>query len=366
MSHLALNMESDDELREEIEILRKELVKLTRTVKAQSEQIAAVGGRAVKQEPGVASSLMGKSPTKPRDVPILELAQLEGIEAAARLQMFIELVEQVSDCDEVRVKVAKSRLSPEIAMLVHNRQQRALITWSKLCHLLKTEFAVEVNVDRAWQDLDAEQYDWGEESPQAFSNRFICKYAVLETKFPAEHFPNQEKTIKRKIWRGLPRELKERTEGFLDEDYPLGKFMERVDYQRQLWLDGQAPGVHTIQQEDTKPNGKNTGMEERDQELVELRQQVATLTRSLSQLQTREKPPGSHPTAPQYQSVKPRPMERRWFPSQPPQYCTYCRTGSHSLKQCWKALGPRRCFDCNRENCRRGNPDCPKRVNRQL
>ena len=44
MSHLALNMESDDELREEIEILREELVKLTRTVKAQSEQIAAVGG----------------------------------------------------------------------------------------------------------------------------------------------------------------------------------------------------------------------------------------------------------------------------------------------------------------------------------
>ena len=366
MSHLALNMESDDELREEIEILRKELVKLTRTVKAQSEQIAAVGGRAVKQEPGVASSLMGKSPTKPRDVPILELAQLEGIEAAARVQMFIELVEQVSDCDEVRVKVAKSRLSPEIAMLVHNRQQRVHLTWSKLCHLLKTEFAVEVNVDRAWQDLDAEQYDWGEESPQAFSNRFICKYAVLETKFPAEHFPNQEKTIKRKIWRGLPRELKERTEGFLDEDYPLGKFMERVDYQRQLWLDGQAQGVHKIQSDEEKPVEKKAEMEKRDQELAELKQQVATLTRSLSQLQTREKPPVFHPPTPQYQSVKPRLMERRWSPSHPPQYCAYCKSYSHSLEQCNRAPGLGRCFDCQRTNCRRGNPDCPKRVNRQL
>ena len=356
----------DGEGRGEVQVLRDELDRLRKVVEQQADEIAAVGGKTIKQELGGTPMAMERSPTKPRDVPILELNHLEGIEAAARLQMFIELIEQISAQDETRVKIAKSRLSPEIAMLVHNRQQHLHLTWSSFCRLLTTEFAVEVNVDRAWQDLDVEQYDWGEESPQAFSNRFVCKYAVLETKFPGESFPNQEKTIKRKIWRGLPREVKERTEGFLEEDYPLKKFMERVDYQRQLWLDGQVPGINQIQPESKKTNKGTPEKNKESEELIELRQQVANLTQSLNQLQIQGRRTPEYQTPPPRERVKPRPMERRWPPSHPPKFCAYCQTNSHTLDQCRKAPGPGRCFDCHRENCRRGNPGCPKGVNRQI
>ena len=340
---------------EDVQVLREELDRLRQVVSQQADEIAAAERKTIKQEPGAGLLMAERSPTKPRDIPVLELGQLEGIEAAARLQMFIELVEQVSGQDETRVKVAKSRLSPEIAMLVHNRQQHCNLKWSDLCRLLRTQFAVEVTVDRAWQDLDAEQYDWAEESPQAFSNRFVCKYAVLETKFPAEHFPNQDKTIKRKIWRGLPREVKERTEGFLEEDYPLEKFMERIGYQRQLWLDGQVPGVNKIKVEEGK-----------DKELEMLRQQVASLTQNLSQLQAQGKPPRYQTPARRELNFQPRRTERRWPPSNQPSFCVYCRTSTHTLEQCRKAPGPGLCFDCHRANCRRGNPGCPKTVNQQL
>lgn len=353
-----INLGGEEE-KEEVQILREEINKLRREVKKQADEIAAVGGQVIKKESGI-TQVLEKSPTKPRDIPLLELCQLEGIEAAARLQMFIELVEQVSLQDETRVRVAKSRLSPEIAMLVHNKQQHGNLTWTGFCYLLRTQFAVEITVDRAWQDLDAEQYDWADESPQAFYNRFVCKYAVLQTKFPAEHFPNQDRTIKRKIWRGLPRELRERTEGFLEEDYPLEKFMERVGYQRQLWLDGQVPGINKIKTEVGAEKSQINLAEEKDRELEALKQQVASLTQSLSKLQPKDNPPRPQNPTRREINYQPRPKERRWHPSNPPTFCAYCRVNSHTLEQCKKAPGPGLCFDCHRANCRRGKPGCPK------
>ena len=238
------------------------------------------------------------------------------------------------------------------------------LKWSDLCDLLRTRFAVEVTVDRAWQDLDADQYDWADESPQAFSNRFVCKYAVLETKFPTERFPDPDKTIKRKIWRGLPRELRERTEGFLEEDYPLEKFMERVGYQRQLWLDGQVSGINSITKHETTEGAGKGKAQSRDKEMEELQNKVASLTQNLSQLQTRGNvPPLSRPAR---RTLQPRQTERRWPPSNSSRFCAYCQTNTHSLDQCRNAPGPGLCFDCHRANCRRGNPGCPQRVTQQL
>ena len=63
-----------------------------------------------------------------------------------------------------RLQVGKSRLGPEIVMLILNQQRKQPnLSWKDFCNLLKNEFAVDVNVDRAWQDLEAEFYD-GRES----------------------------------------------------------------------------------------------------------------------------------------------------------------------------------------------------------
>lgn len=60
--------------------------------------------------------------TKPRDIPVLELHQLQSLDAAARLQMFFELVEQCSPSDATRVQIAKGRVTAELAVLVHSKQ----------------------------------------------------------------------------------------------------------------------------------------------------------------------------------------------------------------------------------------------------
>ncbi len=81
---------------------------------------------------------------------------------------------------------------------------------------------------------------------------YICRYALLETRFAKEKLPNRDKAIKRKLWQGLPQEAKARLEGFLDEDYPLNKFVDRVEHERQ-WLE--ATHVPTLGK--VKPEKKN-------------------------------------------------------------------------------------------------------------
>ena len=74
-----------------------------------------------------------------RDLPILELNQLQGLNATTQLQIFFELVEQCSDSDLRRVQIAKSRVSPELAALIHNHQtQHNCDTWVDLKQLLRT------------------------------------------------------------------------------------------------------------------------------------------------------------------------------------------------------------------------------------
>ncbi|KAG0725463.1 hypothetical protein GWK47_038598 [Chionoecetes opilio] len=171
---------------------------------------------------------------QPRDIPVLELHQLQGLDATARLQMFFELIEQCSSSDATRIQIAKGRVCSEFSILIHNYQANHKVeTWAALRNLFETEFTTEVSVDRAWQELEAMSYDWGE-SPQAFTHRFICQHAVIATKLPNEKFPDRDKTLKRKLWYGLPVASREKLEGFLDEGYPLKKFLDRIEHERQI------------------------------------------------------------------------------------------------------------------------------------
>ena len=312
--------------------------------------------------------------TKPRDIPILELHQLEGLEATAHLQMFMELVEQVAEDDLTRVTVAKSRLGSEIAMLVHNKQQKEKsLTWKRLCKFLQTEFTLDINLDRAWQDLESVQYEW-EESPQSFSNRFLCKYAVLETKFPKEKFPSRDKTIKRLIWHGLPRELKERIEGFLDEEYPLTRFLDRVEYQRQMYLQTNPSNVNHIKNKSLKrsaPDPPSQGPSNHPdphapshlEKIRQLEEQVNTLTTQLANMQPPMFKTGPQPLLPPFPPPF-SPLPRPQLPLR--KYCPYCQNHSHNLYECKSAPKDKSCFDCGRQQCRRGNPNCPAKAQNNI
>ena len=282
--------------------------------------------------------------TKPRDVPVLDLEQLQGLDAEARLQIFVELVEQCSSLDEERVRVAKSRVSSDLAILIHNSQANKTITsWSSLKTFLRNEFNIEFNVDRAWQELEAMSYDWVE-SPQAFTQRFKCQHAVVQTRFPAEKFPSRDRTIKRKLWHGLPRESREKLEGFLEEEYPLNKFLERLEHERQI-LEAQKPNqVYRIPKEDQESRqGAEAPAKPKPSEVEELKESVKQL--KLQMASGRHEESGRQDTPARV-------------------YCEYCRSDTHQLRECWRKPPRGCCFDCRRPGCYRGERDCPARGRR--
>ena len=151
------SLSETEQVRDEVEALRD-------VVHQQAVVMKNIGTRIIKQEDTLASPVVSSpSITKPRNVPILELTHLEGLEASACLQMFIELIEQTTPHEPSRLQMAKSRLGLEIVILIHNQQRKQPnLSWEYFCNLIKNEFAVDVNVDRAWQNLKAELYEWGE------------------------------------------------------------------------------------------------------------------------------------------------------------------------------------------------------------
>ena len=277
--------------------------------------------------------------TKPRDVPVLDLHNLQGVDATARLQMFFELVEQCSDSDAVRVQIAKSRLSSNLAILVHSNQaNKKISSWVSFKEYFKAEFAVDISLDRAWQELDAMQYDW-EEPPQAFAHRFICQYAAVETKFPKEKFPERDQSIKRKIHRGMPSEARNRLDAFLGSDYPLNKFMDRVEHVR-AGLEDQFVHIHTVPRDKAAtPPHQST---EANPKTPDLTQEVEALRRELAELKAERAPRDEG-------------RDRR------PPYCSFCRSQTHDLRECRSKPARGVCFDCYRPHCRRGDPECPGR-----
>ncbi len=119
--------------------------------------------------------------TKPKDIPIQQLQELQGLNSTTTLQIFFELVEQCSEEDQRRVQIAKGRVSSELPALIHNRQSSYQCrTWQELKLLLKTEFSTDVNFDRAWKETNTSYYDWAD-PPQAFTNQLMSVCCSRDT-----------------------------------------------------------------------------------------------------------------------------------------------------------------------------------------
>ncbi len=153
------------------------------------------------------------------------------------------------------------------------------------------------------------------------------------------------------IYLNLPQKAKYRLEGFLDEDYPLDKFVDRVEHQRQ-WLEAtHTPTLGRVKPEmrnyplkpDTQPETHNASPNDLYQsnatsressEVNEIKTQIKDLTEQLGKLQTSPR-----------QSQKDR-------------YCSHCHSHSHNLKECWRKPSRGSCSDCQQYGCWRRNKYC--------
>ena len=305
------------------EMLQDQVAQLCDVVEQQKELITKLTQQ-LSLSTSPSPTLVTKAPSplpafvvKPRDIPELTLEDLEGMEAGGKLAMFIDRVEQVTPDDGARYQVAKTRLNSKIALLIQNHQSKGRCqTWIELKKFLLSEFASEMTVDQAWKEIEAMQYEW-ETSPHSFNHHFRCKYALLETNFPSEKFPNKDQIIKRKICQGLPLQTKNKLEAFLEETYPLKKFIERVEYERQFLLEAPGCDLFHVKSKPTPPQNNNStktppthanDQVTHSQPINPLMWEVKELARRVDEL------------------VKQR-TRRPW--------CHHCRKDNHSTQDCW-------------------------------
>ena len=88
----------------------------------------------------------------------------------------------------------------------------------------------------------------------------------------------------------------------------------------------------------SKPNATSSESSEVD----ELNRQIKDLAEQVGKLQT-----------------TPSQSQTEW-------YCSYCRSHTHSLRECWRKPARGSCFDCRRYGCWRGNKNCPGKIRESM
>lgn len=295
------------------------------------------------------SVLQSSGILKPRDIPILTLNALQGLESPARLQMFVEGVERCVSDEQARIEIAKSRMDSDLALFIHTAQRsRRVRNWEEVVEYLQEEFNVKINFDQAWRVHEDQQYDW-RENPHTYIQSFKCKYAILQSRFVGEKLPSRDTLIKKKLSQGFPQHSREKLEMFLDREIPLSTFIERVEHER-LVLSHQQNLTQPVvwNRLSTSEVGRNrleyplTTTSSPPDPVVEsierLKQSVESLSHKLEVLEAKA-------SVTKYQSS--------------PRYSVFCKTTGHEVRDCRRKPRLGRCFDCDRPNCRRGNPDCP-------
>ncbi|KAG0713032.1 hypothetical protein GWK47_017137 [Chionoecetes opilio] len=122
-----------------------------------------------------------RSLVKPRDIRMLNLSDLQGIEAEGRLKVFFSQVESCSEDLEERKRILMERVDPPLALYIQNDlSQVNFRSWDTLTYWLYEELT-DNNVDRILNSISEVKYDWLED-PQDFAIKLKCKYAILEAK----------------------------------------------------------------------------------------------------------------------------------------------------------------------------------------
>ena len=244
---------------------------------------------------------------KPRDISKLTLVSLEGLAGKCRLRSFISQIEQISPDDKVRVQVAKTKFDERLELLIHQEEKKGVTqTWTELTSLLAKKFATVTTVTEAWAEIDGIRYCWPEPL-SAFVNEVRCKFAMIESNFPTQVFPDLDQTIKRKVFRGVPADIQVLVDMYLEPSTSLSVFIERVNHERQRYVNGD-PGY--VLDCDTC-HVKNTTKPKTEGQPEVTNDEIKELTRKVDQLM-RERP------------------RTRW--------CVRCQSNTHDTQRCWAGI----------------------------
>ena len=280
---------------------------------------------------------------KPWDIPILESRHLRGVEGAGRLAVFLSQVENCSPDPSERQQIVLMRVDAPLALFVQNALKVPMTLLEFKQHI--TAEPTDQSEERAFDSLNELRY-FVQEDPIEFVSRLKCQLALLEVQTEAKDIPKKDKLIKSKLLKGMPRESKERSELYLDDNIFLRRFLDKLDTERLVVLTQQKEkirAVETVLQHQNLDMAVNQTPANVNQTPASVNQTPANVT--------------SHQGNFIRQDRSPRQWDRR------EKYCSYCRSTSHSTEECFRKPRPGSCFDCLRTGCRRGKPGCPGRVN---
>ena len=268
---------------------------------------------------------------KPRDIPVLELRQLRGVEGAGRLTVFLSQVESCTTDTDERQQIVQMRVDAPLALFIQNIRTKERKTWKEFKECL-TEELTDQSEDRIYDSINDLNYNY-EEDPIEFASRLKCKLAMLEIKIQTGEIPKVERLIKNKLLKGMPKASRDRLDLYMDDNVSLKRFLNKLETERVV---------------------------------VSAQQQTHETVRAI------EQPVQPTPGAAAFPPTRSQPPRnsRPWVNEgmrrargDQGRYCPYCRARNHSVAECRRQPRPGSCYDCLRMNCHRGHPRCPGRVN---
>ena len=308
-----------DELEKEVESLRGEIKHLVRACTEQK------------------SNPSSKSLLKPRDIPVLELDHLQGVEGEGRLKVFFSQVEECSPHERERQKIVMTRVDTKLAVYIQSVwAKQEDLSWKEFkSHLIKE--LTDPSYSKILESLNDLQYHYSKD-PVSFVTLLKCRMALLEVKSGEEETPDIRKLIKTKILKGMPKDCRERLDMYMDKSIPLKRFMEKIEVERIIAMTRSKEEVYAVRSETPMPT----------------QTAVTTSTPTAG-------PHGKNPDKVGYETgSEPKVQKSRTWVNQR-RYCPYCRSNTHVRANCWRNPPPGSCYDCLRMNCKRGAPDCPGR-----
>ena len=264
---------------------------------------------------------------KPRDIPVLELRHLSGVEGAGRLGVFLSQVENCSQDTQERQQIVNMRVDASLAMFVQNVLRRGYMSWGEFKLHLTSELT-DQSEERILDCLNDFNYTC-DEDPIEFVSHLKCKLALLEVNSGEDDVPNRERLIKKKLIKGMPKESRDRLELYMDPNMSLRKFLRKLNTERLVVMSHRREKVNVV---------------EPPRLFHEPRQNWSAPNRTQGQANSNRK----------------REQPRQW--PQRNRYCPYCRASNHTVAECYRKPRPGSCYDCLRMGCRQGQPGCPGRV----
>ena len=129
-------------------------------------------------------------------------------------------MESCSIDNRERQQIVKMRVEAPLALLVQTVVEKE-VTWAQFKQYLTKELT-DQNEERLFDSLNDLKYSV-KDDPIEFMTRLKCKLALVTVRTDADDVPSQDRLIKSKLIKGMPRDCRERLDIFFMKEGQLIK-----------------------------------------------------------------------------------------------------------------------------------------------